>query len=201
MKLPILAAAVALLSLASAHADELAAEVLAEVNLARTQPAIYAQLLAERVATGRNRASAGATREAVNFLRKAQPLAPLAWSEGISSAALAHVLDTGPRGRVGHSNTRGESPWKRMTRFGQWTGSAAENISYGMRDARGIVVQLIIDEGVPGRGHRRNLFGPNFRVVGVATGSHARYGTMCVMDFASGFVEAGGSRLAAGEAD
>jgi uncharacterized protein YkwD len=201
MKFSLFAAAAALFGITSAQADELASQVLAEMNLARTQPAIYAQFVGEHAASGRTRASAGAVREAVNFLRKAQPLPPLEWSDGISRAALSHVLDTGSRGRTGHTGSRGQSPWQRISRFGKWTGSAAENISYGVRDARGIVIQLIIDEGVPRRGHRRNIFGAAFRVAGVATGGHTRYGTMCVMDFAGGFVEANAGRIVADAAE
>jgi hypothetical protein len=204
MKFAAIAIAIAiamLLGAVTARAAELAAEVLAEVNLARTQPAVYAQFVADHAAAGRVRASKGATREAVDFLRKTQPLAPLAWSDGISRAAMSHVEDTGARGSVGHSGSRGQSPWQRMARFGQWSGSAAENISYGVRDARSIVISLIIDEGVPSRGHRRNIFGSGFRVAGVATGGHAKYGIMCVMDFAGGFAEAGGGRFVAESAE
>ena len=53
------------------------------------------------------------------------------------------------------------------------------------------MVRLIVDEGVRGRGHRRNLFSPTFHVVGIATGAHAAYGSMCVMDFAGDFLEHG----------
>jgi uncharacterized protein YkwD len=194
MKFLLFAAVATLFTITTACAGDLASDVLAEVNLARTQPERYAEFVAESAAAARG---SQAVAEAMRFLQNAQPLAPLEWSEGISRAALAHVIDNGSRGRRGHAGSRGESPWQRMARFGQRTGSAAENISYGLRDARAIVVSLIIDEGVSGRGHRRNLFGAGFRVAGIATGAHARYGSMCVMDFASGFVEAGDGRIAA----
>ena len=97
-----------------------------------------------------------------------------------------HVAEQGPTGGFGHGN-----PFSRMDRFGQWIGSAAENISYGKHDARSIVCQLIVDSGVMGKGHRKNIFSPAFGVAGAAFGSHARYGAMCVIDFAGRFVERG----------
>ena len=38
-----------------------------------------------------------------------------------------------------------------MHHFGQWIGLAGENISYGIDSPRGIVMSLIIDEGVGDR--------------------------------------------------
>jgi uncharacterized protein YkwD len=83
-----------------------------------------------------------------------------------------------------------------MARFGQHLGYAGENIHYGSRDARSIVIALIVDDGVRGRGHRKNIFSRNFRVTGIAAGPHASYRAMCVMGFASGFIERGGDRIA-----
>ena len=155
------------------------------MNLARTAPQQYAQIVA-----GRHRgAGERAVAETVHFLEKARPLPPLTHSDGLSASALSHVLDLGPSGARGHTGRDGSTPWKRMARFGRWSGCMAENISYGESEARGIVVSLIIDAGVRGRGHRLNIFGRNLFHVGIACGSHAGYGTMCVMDFAGAFAE------------
>jgi uncharacterized protein YkwD len=48
-------------------------------------------------------------------------------------------------------------------------------------------LQLLVDDGVSDRGHRRNLLDPRWHYVGVACGSHYRYQTMCVLDFAVQF--------------
>lgn len=188
----IAAFAFALLLAASSPASELATQVLAEVNLARTQPRQYARIVEARLGTG----GSSAVREAVRFLEKAAPLRALACSEGLNASAWSHVADAGPRGAMGHSGSGGSSPFTRMARHGRWIGRAGENIYYGPQDARGIVIALIVDEGVRGRGHRKNLFSGAFAVAGVAHGGHARYGAMCVMDFATGFAESEPGRVA-----
>ena len=76
----------------------------------------------------------------------------------------------------------------RVERYGQWQSTIAENIAYGAKTARQIVVYLLIDDGVRDRGHRKNMLNPGFRMVGVATGTHPEYGIMSVMNFAGGFI-------------
>jgi uncharacterized protein YkwD len=58
-----------------------------------------------------------------------------------------------------------------------------ENIAYGPTSARGMVLQLIIDDGMPDRGHRKNFFTPGFTQAGVACADHPDYQTICVIDF------------------
>ena len=176
----------------SAYAGDSADEVIAEINLARTAPQQYAQILASRTATYRGVEGEGVVREAIRFLEKQRPLPALTVSEGMRSSALTHVLDMGPKGGRGHAGSNGSLPWDRMDRFGKHIGYAGENIDYGQRDARGTVVRLIVDDGVRDRGHRKNIFSGNYHVAGAAIGFNASYGSMCVIDFATGFVEAPG---------
>lgn len=161
----------------AARAGSASPGVLDEMNLARTNPAGYARRLAETPV-----ADARSTAEAVSFLQKTRPLLPLAFVDALAFSAGMHVAGQGETGGVGHGN-----PWSRMAKFGRLIGRAGENISYGHSSARAIVAQLIIDAGVPGRGHRKNIFSPGFHVAGAAVGRHARYGAMCVIDFADGF--------------
>ena len=58
-------------------------------------------------------------------------------------------------------------------------------ITYGSNTAEEVVAQLVVDDGVPDRGHRRLLYDPALRYAGVSCGPHPGYGTMCVIDLAS----------------
>ena len=62
-------------------------------------------------------------------------------------------------------------------------GAIAENISFGWPNAREIVLQMIIDDGVPSRGHRLNLFNSNYEKIGVSVGKHKTFQCVCVLDF------------------
>ncbi len=64
-------------------------------------------------------------------------------------------------------------------------GRISENLYYGRDDSEEIVVQLLTDRGVTGRGHRRNILNAKMAAAGVAVRRHPRCGSICVMDFAS----------------
>ena len=172
------------------RAGEAGRRVLEEINFARTQPQAYAAIVA-RVTSG-SRAAA----EAIRFLERAAPLPPLTHSNGLAQAAGSHVADQGGTGGFGHAGSDGARSFERIARHGQWQRAVGENIDYGSSDARRIVVRLIVDEGIAGRKHRANIFNKTYRVAGIAAGPHARFGAMCVMDFAGDFIERGESLAA-----
>jgi uncharacterized protein YkwD len=153
--------------------------VLAELNFARARPAEYARELRREINGSDDPA---AVEEAIDFLERQDSLPPLEGDRRIAAAARQHTASQGPRGDVGHgpAGTLG----RRLREQGVWAGLSAENISYGYDDPRDVVRQLIIDSGVPGRGHRRNIFGSAYQLAGVACGPHRAYGYMCVIDFA-----------------
>ena len=57
---------------------------------------------------------------------------------------------------------------------------------YGSDDPTDIVSQLLIDDGVPSRGHRKNILNKDFKIVGVAFGPHTKFKNMTVQNFAGG---------------
>ena len=161
--------------------------VLRELNLARENPKLYATFAAESrplhmIEHGR------AVDEAVRFLNRSRPLPPLTLSAGMCRAAADHCAEQ-VSGQLGHDGADRSSPGERISRYGSWSTSWGENISYSQKTARGVVLALIIDDGVRSRGHRKNIFNPKFNYAGAAFGPHARYRTVCTIDFAGGYAE------------
>ena len=62
-------------------------------------------------------------------------------------------------------------------------------LPYGENPARDVVIQLLVDDGVPDRGHRNNILDGNWGVEGVACGPHRDYRQICVMNYAVKYVE------------
>jgi uncharacterized protein YkwD len=130
-----------------------AAAVVREINFARANPSLYATFVAESrpfhmIEHGR------AVDEAVRFLKKERPLPPLTLSTGMSRAAADHCAEQ-VEGQLGHDGADRSSPGDRISRYGTWSATWGENISYGQKTARGIVLTLIIDDGVRARSHRK----------------------------------------------
>lgn len=179
--------------------------VIREMNLARQNPALYATFLQEL--RGRGNGSMlilpGGTRyrikegtasldEAIRFLQNAQPLPPFTFSPGMSRAAADHCADQAGGG-FGHEGRDRSHAGQRIARYGSVSGSWGENLSYGKSSARDVVLAMIIDDGLRDRKHRKNIFNSGFNFAGAAFGRHARFGTVCSMDFAGGYAERGES--------
>lgn len=128
--------------------------------------------------------------EAIRDLKATPPLSTLTLSQGLSLGARDHVQDLGPKGKAGHYGTDGSDPFQRMNRYGTWNGTAGENISFSpIATAKWHVMQLVIDDGVKNRGHRKALLNPDYRLTGSACGDHSVYGQMCVMTYSKEYTE------------
>jgi uncharacterized protein YkwD len=179
-------------------------EIVDELNLARRDPAAYVEKLKAyrseingkrwerpgKITVVLNEGRA-AVDEAIAALSKQPPLPQFSASEGLTRAAMDLVVDQGKNGKTGHTGSDGSDPASRVNRYGSWGKTMGENIAYGGETAEECVMQLIVDDGVPSRGHRKNIFNAQFLVIGVATGKHPGIRTVCVMDFAGGYEEGG----------
>jgi uncharacterized protein YkwD len=188
---------------AAARDESLAGQVLAEINLARSQPRTYAGYIREfrKLFKGRYYVLPGSTTrmqtsegvaavdEAARYLARQKPVPQLKWSDGLAAAAAELAEEQGRSGGIGHTGRQSHGIQERIERHGKWERTIGENIGYGPSEARAMVMQLIIDDGVRDRGHRTNTFNKDFGTAGVACGPHPEYGSMCVIDFAGAFRE------------
>ncbi len=175
--------------------------VIQEMSEARWRPKVYVKYLKElrpyfqgtlwrlpdstplRTAEG-----LPALDEAIAFMESAESAGPLRFNEGLWHVARELALDQAKTGGMGHVGSQGSRLRQRLDRHGTLSSTAGECISYGPEDARMIAIQLIIDDGVKDRGHRRTIFNPDFHNAGAAVASHPQWGMVCVVDFADGFV-------------
>lgn len=199
------AAAATCLAIAPACANDapasrraLEAEVLAEINFARQHPREYAAELRKYRTyfnggmldlPGNNYSietneGVEAVDEAIDYLERQAPLGALSAGDVLALAAFDHAEAQGAIGGTGHVSTDGASPGERVRRRGGDI-YVGEGIYYGPRQAVEVVRSLIIDDGVPDRGHRELLFTADFRFAGIGCSEHREYEHMCVVDLAA----------------
>lgn len=168
--------------------------VFEELNRARVDPPRYAEHVQRQLETfqdglyvqgGKTTMAVEGEKawlEAIDFLKGQRPVGALRRVRCLDCAAQFMVEDSSANAIIGHIDSQDRADSDRveaacLVRYG------GENIAYGMRSARGAVVQLIVDDNVADRGHRSNLF-RNYTQVGVASGYYEhRFETITVHDF------------------
>nr|WP_294815911.1 CAP domain-containing protein [uncultured Sphingomonas sp.] len=192
-----LAALLPLAATLAAPESALEREIVTELNFARQHPRRYAGRLREyrRYFRGkivqypakpeglRTAEGVAAVDEAIALLERQPPVPQLSPARLLAQAAGAHVSEQGPRGATGHFSKNGDDPRDRVRRHGGGD-YVAETITYGPPTAVEVVRQLIVDDDVPNRGHRRTVFAAEMRFVGIGCGPHKTYRVMCVAEFA-----------------
>ncbi len=180
------------------HAQSLEDSVLAKINDARANPRAYAEKLRQYrsyfdgeivympgdyngVLTKEGTAVVD---ETIAFLEHQQPLPPLTQAEVLALAAVDFSKEQGAIGARGHKGADGSDPGVRVKRHGGDI-FVGEAIAYGFNDAEQIVRQMIVDDGVPDRGHRRLLYDAKLKFAGIGCGPHSRMDHICVVDLSA----------------
>lgn len=179
---------------------EVEKNVILEMNMARSNPKKYAEMYIQP----RTKRFSGniydnylmtnegiaVVNECIKFMNGQSPLSILSPSKGLSLAAKDHATTQCLTNQTGHTGTDGSDPFIRIKRYGTYTTTAGENISYGAKSAREIVIQLLIDDGVKSRGHRKNIMNKSFTNSGVGyADKHKTYGSECVITYSGTFIE------------
>ena len=118
----------------------------------------------------------------IKTLNNTKDLTPFKPAKGLSEAATHHAKDMGKTGGIGHQSSDGTKTFVRVRKYAKG-GAMSENCSYGPSDPLAIVLQLLVDDGVPSLGHRNTILSKRYTHVGVAIEPHKTYGHNCVQDF------------------
>ena len=128
-----------------------------------------------------------AVTEAKAFLKKQTAVGALKTNRAASSACKHHIEDLGPCDKTGHDSSDGTGFADRLCAWVPWK-SCAENLMFAQVPktdvgAMRVIMSLIVDDGVPSRGHRTNTFKNDVTHVGIANGGHFTYGGFQCFDF------------------
>lgn len=126
-------------------------QVLDEINLVREHPADYIKYIDPFLEYWNSSAEEKATAEELKKeLKKLQPLQPLVFSPELYASARKHGEYIAKTGKFVHSDC-----------------NCGENIQYGNSEVRNAVIDLLIDNGVPERGHRKNILNSEYKYFAV----------------------------------
>jgi hypothetical protein len=152
-------------------ATALEPEILSEINRVRTNPQDYAQWLESQrqyydgiwlklpgekpVRTNKGKQ---VLEEAIAFLKEQSPLPPVATSEQTAASATSELANFANASNI-------------------------QYFSYGRKTAKGIVMDLVVDELFPDRRRRQSLLSPEAEDTGVACKPDPRYAKVCAIAF------------------
>lgn len=185
------------------YLSEIEKDVILEMNKARSNPKKYAEHylvpFAKRFRsngtymkgniTMMTNEGVDAVNECIKEMSMKRAVEILKPAKGLSLAAQSHATSQAKTGQLGHNGTDGSTPFTRIKKHGTYR-TAGENIAYGSKSGQEIVINLLVDDGVKNRGHRKNILNPEFTQTGVGYAEgHKTYEAECVITYAGGYEE------------
>ncbi len=158
------------------------AQVVLLMNMARTDGQRFWDNIAAPYIEEYKMAPSRYTRSLEKDLSAAENLPLLEPNQTLYKTASTHAIASGKSGALGHKSPAGSfeerlSPLKREFNY------LLENCDYGSFSALDIVMNLMIDKGIPDVGHRKNILHDKINAVGVSIEPHKTYHHNCVQVF------------------
>lgn len=144
-----------------------------EINAVRTNPLAYIAQIENYIQTiemdadfnsSYKQREIAAARELIEQLRRTPSMSSLQPHRGLYNAAISHGNDIKRQGRLNHTGSDGSQIWDRLSKVNGIVGGA-ENLVAGAHSAKESVIILLVDAGVPSRGHRKNILNPKWEYV------------------------------------
>ena len=158
-------------------------DVLYYMNLARINPSKFEKEVLNPYLKESRKFKPKYVKTLKNELRKTKPTQPLMYRSDLFEFAQHHAKTTGKAGKVGHSSVKFKSYKNRTKKLIKTYLTVGENIQYGLNDAKAIVIDLLIDEGVKDLGHRKNILDSEYEYASVSIQPHKKFGYNCVIEF------------------
>lgn len=144
-------------------------KMVEEINMMRANPSAYAKYIDEYVVDQNTNGGWPIDMAVVNELkaelRNLSALSQLQPKECVYTAAKKHGKDQIKMGDTSHTGSDGKMPHERILNECPDLKDGTENLAGGMDDIRETVVTLLIDDGIPSRGHRKALLNPQWKYV------------------------------------
>ena len=143
-------------------------DIITVLNLARMYPKRFVEL---ELTIEKEDYDYEYKRSLINHMLSMESIRAVKPNQSMYKLARCWAKESGELGLTGHDRIQCND--------GFW----AECCSYGHGDALGIVLQLLIDYGVPSLGHRVICLSDNFTAVGATINNHSIWGYVSVLDF------------------
>ncbi len=145
-------------------------------NLARFDGSLFAKTFLKEYLEKNNIEYTDNVKSLFSHLRIINNLTPLKPDRNIYLLAEEHAKKNGRKGKTGHDgfNTRAKN--SRHSKF-------SENCEYGDFRAIDILITLLIDEGVPSLGHRKNILNQVMTHTAVSIQPHTIFKYNCVIEY------------------
>ncbi|GAB3538198.1 hypothetical protein GCM10027443_32650 [Pontibacter brevis] len=156
------------------YLNDVEKETLFYLNLARLYPQKFVKLeVVEYMGTHKYGAYLKRSpykQSLIKEMNSMQAMEALMPDKVLTEAAKCFAKESGMLGKTGHHRDRCQKV------------NYAECCSYGMDNGKDVVLQLLIDHGVPSLGHRRICFNPGYSKAGLGFYLHTKWDECLVLD-------------------
>lgn len=155
-------------AIVGASADEMA--MIDEINLIRSNPKAYVKHIEAHIQKMENddlndfTSEINTAKELIAELNNTPTLSTLKPHNGLYQVGKNHGSDLKSRGTIDHAGSDGSWPWDRVQN-NTALNDGSENLVGGGDSVRESVIMLLIDDGIPNRGHRKALLNPKWNYV------------------------------------
>jgi len=126
-------------------------QMVEEINLVRSDPAGYVKFIKDFLKTSNaGKHTIAAANELMDELKRLQPLNTLKINMDMYRDAKGYGVSMMQNNSIEHSDL----PYN-------------ENLSFGIENIREVIIDLLIDDDIPDRGHRRNILKKNISMIAV----------------------------------